>query len=82
MRNLDRSRIEVLKTQYPVDCAVELVHMDDSQAPPVGTRGKVLLVDDIGTIHVAWESGSTLGIVPGVDMIRRLNEEVPPLKVT
>ena len=82
MKNLDRSRIEVLKTQYPVDCAVELVHMDDSQAPPVGTRGKVLLVDDIGTIHVAWESGSTLGIVPGVDMIRRLNEEVPPRKVT
>lgn len=82
MRNLDQSRIEVLKTQYPVDSAVELVHMDDPQAPVAGTRGKVLLVDDIGTIHVAWESGSTLGIVPGVDMIRRLGEEVPPLKVT
>ena len=31
---------------------VELVHMDDPQAPPVGTCGTVTGVDDMGTIHV------------------------------
>lgn len=82
MRDLDTGRIEVLRKQYPVGSSVELVRMDDSQAPPEGTKGSVLFVDDIGTIHVQWESGSTLGVVPGVDMIRRLSEEIPPEKVS
>ena len=53
--------------------------MDDEQSPPKGTKGKVLHVDDIGTIHIAWETGSTLGIVPGIDMVRKLNEEIPKI---
>lgn len=62
-------RLTMLRKQYPAGCRVELVHMDDRQAPPVGTTGRVLFVDDIGTIHVAWSTGCTLGVVPGVDMI-------------
>jgi hypothetical protein len=34
-------------------------------------------VDDIGSIHIAWETGSTLGVVPGVDTVKRLDEEIP-----
>lgn len=77
MRDLQKHRLEVLRSQYPAGCSVELVHMEDTQAPPKGTRGKVLHVDDIGTIHIAWETGSTLGIVPGIDMVRKLTEEIP-----
>jgi hypothetical protein len=51
--------------------------MDDEQAPPAGTKGKVIHVDDIGSIHIAWETGSTLAVVPGVDMVRKLDEEIP-----
>jgi hypothetical protein len=51
--------------------------MDDEFAPPKGTKGKVIHVDDIGSIHIAWETGSTLGVVPGVDMVRKLDEEIP-----
>ena len=29
-------------------------------------------VDDIGTIHVRWDNGSGLGIVPGVDTVRKV----------
>ena len=32
-----------------------------------GARGRVAFVDDIGTIHVEWEDGSRLGLVPGED---------------
>lgn len=32
-----------------------------------GERGTVLGVDGLGTVHVAWDSGSTLGLLPGVD---------------
>ena len=32
-----------------------------------GDTGTVLHVDDLGTVHVRWDNGSTLGLVPGVD---------------
>ena len=41
--------------------------MTDPQAPPPGTVGKVQFVDDIGDIHVAWQNGSSLALIPGVD---------------
>ena len=48
--------------------------MDDIQAPPVGTKGVVRVVDDAGTIHVNWENGSTLGAVYGEDVVRKVEE--------
>ena len=77
MDEMNKKRIEVLKLQYPKGCTVELVNMDDKYAPPAGTKGTVVHVDDIGTVHIAWETGSTLGVVPEVDMVRRLDEEIP-----
>ena len=50
-----------------------LAEMDDTQAPPVGTRGTVIAVDDIGTIHVRWDNGSSLGVVFGEDLCRRVD---------
>ena len=64
---------KTLIREYPVGCMVELIHMEDAQAPPEGTIGKVMHIDGIGTIHVAWKNGSTLGVVPGVDMIRKIS---------
>lgn len=77
MDEMNRKRVEVLRKQYPSGCTVALVHMDDEFAPPAGTKGTVIHVDDIGGIHIAWETGSTLGVVPGVDMVRKLGEEIP-----
>ncbi len=69
MRNSYHKRLDVLRKRYPKGCLVELVQMDDNQAPPIGTLGRVLFVDDIGTIHVSWSNGSTLGVVPEADLI-------------
>jgi hypothetical protein len=77
MDEMNRRRVEVLRNQYPAGCVVELISMDDEFAPPKGTKGKVIHVDDIGSIHIAWETGSTLGVVPGVDTVKRLDEEIP-----
>jgi len=63
-----------LKARYKKGTKVELVRMDDTQAPPVGTKGIVRSVDDIGTIHVDWENGSSLGIVYGEDSCRIIEE--------
>jgi hypothetical protein len=57
-----RTRAERLKKQYPNGTRVRLVKMDDVQAPPIGTLGTVFGVDDIGTLLVQWDTGSTLGV--------------------
>lgn len=77
MNSILKQRIETLKRQYPPGCIVELIHMDDEQAPPKRTKGKVIQVDDAGTIHISWDTGSTLGVIPGIDMVRKLGEEIP-----
>lgn len=61
------SIIEIIKQEFPEGTRVVLDKMDDTQAPPVGTEGTVKCVDDIGTIHVAWDNGSSLGIALGED---------------
>ena len=67
-----REIVERIRKQYPAGCRVELVRMEDEQAPPLGTTGTVVGVDDIGTIHVKWDTGSSLGIVAGEDLCRKV----------
>lgn len=72
MREIRAEVLEYLRKQFPQGTEVELVRMDDPQAPPAGTRGKVVFVDDIGTVHVSWSTGSGLGIVYGLDVCRKV----------
>lgn len=61
-----------LRKEYPVGTRVKLIKMEDKQAPPINTIGTVTSVDDIGTIHVKWESGSSLGVTYGVDTCEKV----------
>jgi hypothetical protein len=47
--------------------------MDDPAALPLGTRGTVAGIDDIGDIIVGWDNGSSLNVVPEVDRIRKIS---------
>lgn len=42
----NREIVERVRREYPAGTRVELVRMDDVQAPPIGTRGTVEGVDD------------------------------------
>ena len=64
--------VDFLRKMYPVGTKVELHYMDDPQAPPSGTVGEVMFVDDIGQIHVKWENGSSLALIVGVDSFSRI----------
>lgn len=64
--------IDRLRAEYPVGTRVELLQMDDPQAPPIGTHGTVLGVDDIGSIMVRWDNGSGLNVAYGEDRVRKL----------
>ena len=69
-----RAVVEMLRRQYPKGTRVELLDMDDRQAPPIGTLGTVNGVDDIGSIMVRWDNGSSLSVAYGEDMCRRIDE--------
>lgn len=69
-----KPNIKALRKQYPVGTRVELVRMDDVQAPPIGTKGTVRGVDDIGSIMVSWDDGSSLSVVYGEDIVRRISQ--------
>ena len=70
MRFPSREQIAALQRQYPRGTRVELLGMDDPQAPPTGTMGEVIGVDDAGQLLVRWETGSSLSLIPGVDSFR------------
>lgn len=62
--------ISMLRDSFPAGSRVELLEMDDVQAPPVGTKGTVQGVNDLGSIMVNWDTGSSLSVVYGVDRCR------------
>lgn len=72
MRVISRETLQALRERFPRGTRVELVQMDDPQAPPIGTKGIVRGVDDIGTIHVNWDCGSSLGVAYGADICRKV----------
>lgn len=63
----------MLNEMYPKGMRVILDYMDDPQAPPSGTKGVVVHVDDIGQIHVQWENGSGLALNTDVDKFHRID---------
>ena len=67
-----REIVERIRRDYPAGTRVELVRMDDPQAPPVGTKGTVLGVDDIGSIMVSWDNGCGLSVAFGEDLCRKV----------
>ena len=72
MRFPRRETVDRVKRDYPAGTRVELVRMDDPQAPPIGTEGTVTGVDDTGSIMVDWDNGSGLNVVYGEDLCRKL----------
>jgi hypothetical protein len=72
-----KEALERLREKYPVGTRIELLSMSDpySTLKP-GDCGFVSMIDDTGTIFADWDSGSTLGLVYGVDGCRRVAEPI------
>lgn len=73
MQYPNETQLKRLREKYPIGTKIQLISMDDIQAPPVGTIGEVTFVDDIGNIHVKWQNGSSLAVIPGVDKVTILS---------
>ena len=66
------NKVKVYKEMYPVGTRIELINMKDTQAVPSGTKGTVVCVDDMGTIHMKWDNGRTLALIPGEDEFKKI----------
>lgn len=73
---MSRGRIEFYKEHYPRGTRVQLDSMGNDPNPvPNGTKGTVVAVDDIGTVHVNFDNGRSLGICPEVDKFHKITEQ-------
>lgn len=72
---MNEKLLEKVRNQYPEGTRVELISMNNDPYPiPVGTKGTVQVIDDNATIFVKWDNGSGLGVLYGVDEIRKVIE--------
>ena len=62
-----KETINRLRQEYPPGTRIVLGSMDDPHAPPPGTKGTVVYVDDMGQIGMKWDNGSSLSLMPGLD---------------
>ena len=72
MRFPNKEMVDRIRREYPVGTRVMLVRMDDVQAPPVGTKGTVLGVDDTGSLLMRWDTGSSLNVIYGEDIVGKI----------
>lgn len=62
--------IAALRDKYKPGDRVELLSDMKGERLKKGSAGTIRYVDDIGTIHVRWDVGSSQGIIPGIDSFR------------
>ena len=78
MKNDSEPQVGLIREQYPCDTRIRLQEMNDPYSPvPAGMEGTVEHVDDVCQIHMKWDNGRTLALVPGVD---RFAVVPPPLQ--
>lgn len=76
MKFPSKETVERIRREYPAGTRVELLQMDDAQAPPIGTKGTVMGVDDTASLLVRWDNGSHLNVVYGEDTVRKMKGEI------
>ena len=79
---MDRKMVKFIQEQYPPGTRIRLNSMNDPYAPVTpGTEGIVDLVDDAGQLHMKWDNGRTLALIPGEDSFTVLPPKLETLKL-
>ena len=75
---IDKKLVEKIRSSFPAGTRIELIRMGEDPEKehyPPGSSGKVTSVDDLGTIHMRWDSGGSLGLIVGEDLFRIIEED-------
>jgi len=62
-------------SQAKVGMRIRMISMDDQYAVDEGIEGTIVRIDDLGTLHVKWDDGSSLGVIPEIDKYELLPAE-------
>lgn len=74
--------LKFMKEQYPPGTRIRLTEMNDSFSPvPPGTEGTVNFIDDQCQLHMSWDNGRTLALIPGVDQFSVIPKQLQTLKL-
>jgi hypothetical protein len=73
---MNKGMVEYYKKAYPAGTRIQLDSMADDPNPiPRGTKGSVIFVDDVGTLHCKFDNGRSLGMCPDVDSFHKIIEQ-------
>ena len=71
MKFSNKGYLEQRRKQYPVGTKIQLISMHDEKYPVLpGTIGEVTHIDDAGSVHMKWQNGSSLALIPEVDSFK------------
>lgn len=74
-KRINKEAVARMKALYPVGTRVELIRMDNPKAPPQGTKGTVLGVDESANLLMRWDNGSRLIVLYRIDLVRKIERE-------
>ncbi len=80
--NYNPERVKSMREQYKPGTRIRLAQMNDPYAPvPPGTEGCVVCVDDACQIHMNWDNGRTLALIPGEDHFSIIPQPLQTIKL-
>lgn len=72
----NRRMAEEYRKTHPPGTRIELLDTSETMNPvPIGTRGAIVHIDDQCHLHMKWDNGRTLAVIPGEDSFRKLTEQ-------
>jgi hypothetical protein len=70
-----QAQVDSIKRRYQPGTRLELIQMDDDPNPvPHGTKATANFCDDVGTVHCTFDNGRKLGLIPGEDSFRVIEQ--------